>query len=173
MIKVQTSFNDRIKTISNPRNTFYVDGETGTIIPKRVSRQDIKRAVQKRQTKPGVFGLFTSLLLGAACLMGARYLRWNTLGMHEGGGADDVLLTIDFGLAAIAVFILGGLLRHATFRHMVAQTAGICIMLVTMHNLIWAFPDEFAQVYSQDYVNQVQSSTAPQSLYLRGETITL
>lgn len=174
MPRAQSSFNDRVKRITNPKNAYYVDPETGTFIPKRVSKQEIKKAKLRRQIpKPGVPGFIGSLLMGALCLMAARYLRFNELEMHDGSAAADVLMTIDFGLAAIAVFLLGAMVRHTTFRHMIAQTVGIGIMLVTMHNLVWAFPEEFAQVYSSEYVDQVRSLTAPQSLYLRGETITL
>jgi len=173
MTAPQISFQDRIRNIKNPKNSFYLDPETGTFIPKRVSKHQIKQACVKEIKKPGIAGITGSLILGALCLMAARYLRWTELGLSDGSSEADVLLMIDAGIAGIAVFVLGGLLRHKTARHMAAQAVGIGIMLVTMHNLIWAFPDEFAGIYSRDYVNQVQAITEPQSLYLRGETITL
>ena len=172
----QTSFQERIKSISNPKNSFYVDPETGTFIPKRVSKQQIRDAKARAKVHvrpPGPMGFAGSLVLGALGLMAARYARWHHLGIREGGAEADVLMAVDFGLAAVAVFFFGALVRHTTFRHMVAQTAGIGVMLVSMHNLIWAFPEEFAQVYSTDYVQEVRDLTAPQSIYLRGQTITL
>lgn len=174
MAVTQTSFNERIKSIRNPRNTFYVDPETGTFIPKRVSRNQIRQAkAAKYVPKAGIAGMMGSLILGGVCLMMARYLRTQHLGMQDGGGEADVLMMIDFGLAAMVVFIVGAMVKHTSVRHMVAQTAGIGVMLVSMHNLIWAFPEEFAQVYSPAYVEQVRATTSPQSLYVRGETITL
>ena len=172
----QTSFQERIKSISNPKNSFYIDPETGTFIPKRVSKAQIRQAKARAKTivrPPGPMGFIGSLFLGAVCLMAARYARWHYLGIREGGAEADVLMAVDFGLAAMAVFFFGALVRHTSFRHMVAQAAGIGAMLVSMHNLIWAFPEEFAQVYSTDYVQEVRDLTAPQSIYLRGQTITL
>ncbi len=171
MTDQMAGFNTRIKRIKDPKNTYYVDGETGTFIPKRVNKQQIKQAVKKRQEKATFGGMVMGLFLGALMLMAARYVRFTYLGIEEGGPAADTLMMIDFGMAAMAIFILGGMIGQKTLKHMVAQVAGIALMLVTMHNLIWLAPAEFAQVYGQDYVNQVQATTAPTSLYLRGETI--
>ncbi len=168
-----SGFHTRIKRIKDPKNTYYVDGETGTFIPKRVNKQQIKQAVKKRQEKATFGGAVLAMLLGALALMVARYVRWNYLAIDEGSTAADTLMMMDFGMAAIAIFLLGGVIGQKSLTHMVAQVAGIAVMLVTMHNLIWLLPEEFAQVYGQDYVNQVQAVTAPQSIYLRGETIVI
>ena len=171
MTDQMAGFNSRIKRIKDPRNTYYVDGETGTFIPKRVNKQQIKKAVKKRQEKATFGGVIMSVVLGAAMLMAARYVRFTYLGIEEGGPAADTLIMIDFGIAAIAMFMLGGMIGQKTLKHMLAQVTGIALMIVTMHNLIWLAPAEFAQVYGQEYVNQVQATTAPTSLYVRGETI--
>ncbi len=171
MTDQMAGFNSRIKRIKDPKNTYYVDGETGTFIPKRVNKQQIKQAVKKRTEKATFGGLVMCVLLGAVMLMAARYVRWTYLGIDEAGSAADTLMMIDFGMAAMAMFLLGGVIGQKTLKHMVAQVAGIGIMMVLMHNLIWLAPAEFAQVYGQDYVNQVQATTAPTSIYLRGETI--
>ncbi|MEY1555282.1 hypothetical protein AB3Y40_06565 [Yoonia sp. R2331] len=164
-------FHTRIKRIKDPKNTYYVDGETGTFIPKRVNKQQIKQAAKKRNEKATFGGLVMALILGAVMLMGARFVRWTYLGIDEAGTTADTLMLIDFGMAAMAIFILGGMIGQKSLAHMTAQVAGIACMLVTMHNLIWLAPAEFAQVFGQDYVNQVQATTAPTSLYVRGETI--
>ena len=54
---------------------------------------------------------------------------------------------------------------------MMAQVVGIAIMLVAMHNLVWMMPEEFAMLYGQGYVDQVLTTTAPTSIFIRGETI--
>ena len=96
MAHVQTSFQDRLKSIADPRNTFYVDPETGTFVPKRVSKKQIKQGIAlKKIKKPGVAGFTGSLILGAMCLMGARYLRFNHLGMQDGAATADVMMAID------------------------------------------------------------------------------
>ena len=168
-------FNARVKRIKDPRNTYYIDPETGTFVPKRVTRTQVKQAVEKqkaRVTSPSFFGFFGALFLGAVALMGAVYLRWNVLGMTD-GATEANLLIVDFGLAAVAMFVLGSMLNQKSLLHMLAHSMGIGAMLVTMHNLVWMFPAEFGQVYSDAYVQQVQSTTAPQSIYLGTQSIAI
>ena len=164
-------FNDRIKKIKDPRNTFYVDPETGTFIPKRVSRKSIKKAAAKRIEKATFGGIMMCLVMGAAALVAARWVRWEYLAIEETASTADTLMMIDFGMAAMAVFLIGGVIGQKTFKHMLALTAGIAFALMTMHNLVWWMPDEMATVFGQGYVDQVRSLTEPSSIYLRGESI--
>lgn len=166
-------FNARIKRINDPRNTYYIDGETGTFVPKRVSRKQIKDVAKKRNEKATFNGVMMALVLGALALMGARWVRWTQLGIGETGTVADTLMLVDFGIAAIAVFFLGGMIGQKTLSHMTAQVAGIGVMMIAMHNLVWLAPDQFAQVYGADYVAQVQAATAPMTIALRGEIIAI
>ena len=162
------SFNQRIKRISDPKNTFYVDAETGMKIPKRISKDIIAR--NGKGATPSIMALLLAMALGIFCLMGARLLRYTMLDIPE---SSDATLLVELALAAIIAFVLGGIMGQKTLRHMFAHVAGAAFMAVTMHNLVWMFPAEFAAYYSQDYVNDVQSNTSPLSLYLRGETYTI
>lgn len=162
------SFNARVKKIQDPRNTHYVDAETGMKIPKHVSRKEILRA--KGDVSPGLIGLMIALILGAVCLMGARLARFTVLDMPE---INDTTLMIELALAAIIAFTVGGVIRQGHLRHMLAQVAGAAVMAVAMHNLVWMFPEEFEMVYPQSYVDQVRSQTRPNSLFVRGQTYTI
>ena len=164
-------FNARIARINDPRNAYYRDPETGINVPKRLSKSKILSAAQSH--KPGLISMGVSLVIGVICLMGARYVRFNYGAITETGTEAQTLMLMDFGLAAMMAFVVGGLLRHKTVRHMGSQMAGIAVMSVAMHNLVWMYPAEFAQVFSPSYVEQVKQVTAPQSLYLRGAIITL
>lgn len=164
-------FNARVKRISDPRNTSYRDPETGLQIPKRISKAEILRANLAR--KPHLMGMVLAALVGAICLMTARYLRWHYLDMSDLGGEVDANLVTDLIIAAGVAIVLGSILRQKTWRHMTAQMAGIGIMVVAMHNLVWMYPEPFAQVYSQAWVDMVQQTTTPQSLALRGAVYTL
>lgn len=166
-------FNARIKRIQDPRNTYYVDPETGSFVPKRVSKKDIRSAVAKHKVdiSPTFFGLIGAVLIGALAVVGARYLRYAYLEIPSGTASVDTLMTIDFGLAAMATFLLGGVINQKSFRHMLAHGTGIVLMIVSMHNLVWQFPDQFGQVFSPAYVAEVQASTAPQTIWFRGEVI--
>jgi hypothetical protein len=164
------SFNARVQRIQNPRNTFYVDPETGMKVPKRVSKKLIKRSSKMAQCKPGMMSLMMGVILGGLCLMVARFASQEIIGSPV---ADDLTLGLELAAASIIAFIVGGFVSQKSFRHMVAQVAGAAFMAVAMHNLIWMFPDEFAMVYSQSYVDQIRAVTTPNSLYLRGETYTI
>lgn len=166
-----TNFNARIRRINDPRNNSYVDPETGFRIPKRLSRQIIKTNNTYNEPKAGLGSMLFSVLIGFACLIGARYIRFELAGIGDTGSDPATLAAMDFGLAAVIAFIVGGMLKHKSLRHMASQVAGIGMMVVTMHNLVWLFPAEFSQVFSQSYVEQVTAETEPLSIYFAGETV--
>lgn len=165
------NFNSRINRIKDPRNASYLDPETGMNIPRRLSVGQIK--AHNFGSKPGVFVLLISVMIGAISLIAARYIRFVYAEIPDLGTEAQTLLLLDFGLAAVMTFFIGGAIRHKTLRHMLAQTLGIALMLVAMHNLIWMFPTEIAHVFPQDYIEQVRATTEPQSIYVVGETYTL
>ncbi|MEJ6398169.1 hypothetical protein [Yoonia sp. 208BN28-4] len=160
------SFNQRIKRINNPRNTHYVDAETGMKIPKRLSKDMIAKA----SSKPSAIALLMALVVGTLGLMAARLARYTVLEMPE---TNDTTLMVELAIAGIVAFIVGAMINQKTMPHMIAHIAGAAFMAVAMHNLVWMFPAEFAAYYSPDYVSHVQSNTAPMSLYLRGQTYTI
>lgn len=165
------TFNERIKRIEDPRNTYYRDTNAGINIPKRVSKAVILR--KGEAVKPGLSGLLMALVIGVFCVAAARYGRFNLAGIAEAGSSPQVIMLMDFGVAAIIALIIGGLINQKSLRHMMAQTAGIAVMAVAMHNLVWQYPAEFAQVFTQAYVDEVRSVTSPNSIYLGGETFVL
>ena len=165
------SFNSRIKRINDPRNTFYLDPETGIKIPKRLSRKIIKTNNSYVEQKAGLGSMLFSVVLGLVCLVLAQYLRFELAGVPNTEIEPSTLTAMDGGLAAILVFIVGGVLKHKSLRHMASQIVGIGIMIVAIHNLVWLFPEEFSQVFSDDYVQQVTQATVPLSLHFNGETL--
>jgi hypothetical protein len=41
---------------------------------------------------------------------------------------------------------------------------GVGAMMVGMHNLIWAFPEPFAVIYSPEFVDIIQATTTANSI---------
>lgn len=165
-------FQARIQRINDPKNTSYLDPETGMRIPKRLSKQIIKtNNSARKEQKAGLGSVLMSVGLGFIALIAARYIRFELVGISNDATDPATLAAMDAGLAAMIVFFIGGVLKHKSLRHMMAQVCGIAVMLVTMHNLVWFFPAEFAQAFSQDYVEQVTQTTAPLSIHFNGETI--
>jgi len=170
MTKQLNQFSDRLKRIEDPRNIAYKDPETGMAIPRRLSIGQIKE--HNFGEKVSVFAVILSVIIGALSMIGARYVRFVGGGIPEVGTEPQTLLLMDFGIAAVLAMVVGGMIGHKQLRHMNAQFLGIAVMLVAMHNLVWAFPDQVAQVFPQSYIAQVQSVTAPMSLSLLGNTYT-
>lgn len=169
----QAIFQARVKRINDPKNDSYLDPELGIRVPKRLSKKIIKTNNAIREQKAGTMSLIFSILLGAVCLMAARYVRFHYADIPETGTAPLTLMIMDYAMASVMVFVAGGLIKHKSIRHMGAQIAGMAAMLVAMHNLIWFFPTEFAQVYSQSYVDQVIAATEPLSIFVNGASITV
>lgn len=167
----QAYFHDRLNRIKDPKVVAYLDPETGMNIPRRLSIGQIKE--HNFGNKPGLFVLIFSVLLGAIAVIAAKYIRFVYAEIPELGTEALTLTLMDFGIAALLTFVIGGMIQHKTLRHMMCQTAGIGVMMFAMHNLIWMFPGEAAQVFPQDYIEQVRATTEPQSLYVVGATYTL
>lgn len=167
----QAYFNSRIKRIKDPKNLSYRDPELGINIPKRLSKKVIKVAQKDMTSRVSRMQMLSSLFLGVACVMAARYLRFHIVGIEDLQANAQVLMAIDIGIAAILAFVVGAVIKHTKLPHMAFQVAGIGMMLVSMHNLVWLLPEETALIYSDAYVQQVQSLTTPQSIYFNGATI--
>lgn len=157
-------FNLRVTRISNPRNTSYYDPELGMNIPKRVSKEFINR---KKAKQAGGSSIVISLLLGAICLM-LSYLICLRLDLIN----HDAPMLV-YGTAGILAIMLGGMFRLKSMTDMGAQFVGVGAMMVGMHNLIWAFPEPFAMIYSPEFVDIIQAATTANSIAFMGMTYTL
>lgn len=161
-------FQARLKSINNPRNTSYVDPETGMKIPKRVG-QNIIRANGK-SPPASIMGMMMGLVLGGLCLIVARYFQVTFLDIRP---SVPHALLYELGMAALMAFVIGGFVKQKTFKHMVCQVAGAAFAAVTMHNAVWIAPEHFAMVFSQGFVDQILAATEPMSLNVAGNSYTL
>jgi len=161
-----SEFNLRLSRIADPRNKSYYDPELKMNIPKRVSKEYINRKKAKAK-QTGVSALLISVVLGAVSLM-LSYLisgRFHLLSLDS-----PVAIYV---VAAILAVLIGGMMRLKTMPHMGAQFAGVAVMIAGMHNLVWMFPDQFAAIYSPEFVSVVQATTQAGSLTFMGATIIL
>jgi len=161
-------FQARVKNINNPRNTFYIDPETGMKVPKRVGRDEIR--ANGKDKPASVSGMIMAMVLGGLCLIVARYFQITFLDIQP---SVPHALVYELGMAAAMAFTLGGFVRQKTLKHMVCHLAGAALAAMTMHNAVWVAPAEFAMVFSQDFVDQILAATNPMSLNVAGNTITL
>lgn len=167
-----TNFEARLRRIKDPKNISWHDPETGMNIPRYVSRAAIKSSAQDIK-KIGPMAILLSVLLGIVCLMAGRFARYHFAGMDGSGYAPEVILGADIGLGLIVAVIAGTVLGLGRGKLQIAQLVGILLMAVSMHNLVWAFPEEATQLYGPDFVAETLADTQPRSIMLRGTVIAL
>lgn len=159
-------FQARVKSITNPRNTYYVDPETGMRVPKRVGRDQIRfKGKDKPATVPS---MLAAMIVGAMCLIVARYFQVTYLDIRP---SVPHALLYELGMAAVMAWTLGGFIAQKSLKHMVCHLAGAALAAMTMHNAVWIAPDEFAMVFSQDFVDRILAATDPNTLNIAGNMI--
>ena len=155
-------FNARIKSIKNPRNKSYYDPDLGMHVPKRVTRDKIKSGNQE----PSLIGiLLVSMILGALGLLIAQVIRIRYFGLLE---PSTIVVALEVIMAVWAVVLLTALMNKRTIAERIAQIAGVAVMMVAGHNLIWRWPDQMAIIYTPAYVEQVMATTTQHSIVYRG-----
>lgn len=159
------TFNSRIKRIQDPRYTHNIDPETGIKIPRHLGRDEIGK-----KPMPPLALLMMAGILGALCLLVARYLRMEVINVAP--YFPDGLIA-EMAMASMAAVVIGGFLRMQSFWTFGAQVMGALLCAVTMHNAVWVAPEVFASVFSQGYVDQILSITDPMSLHVNGATFVL
>lgn len=159
-------FQARVAKIKDPRFTHVVDPETGLKIPRHVTRDQIGDRAKKVSGKM----LAMAALLGAICLIFARYLRMEVIDVaaYFPNG-----MIAELSMATLAAVMIGGFMRMQSLKLAAMQALGATLCYVTMHNAVWVAPDQFASVFSQDYVNQILAQTKPLSVFVNGVSYTL
>ncbi|WP_170560926.1 hypothetical protein [Ruegeria atlantica] len=153
------SFEDRIAQI-NKRTE-----ETASQRPKPKTE-----SVWKRLAYPGAFvGAFA---LGSVVVFLTRFIQFQMVGVPEAGNvnAQDF---IGIAMASLAGMVISMFLRDKQKEFASASTVGVLLTTFTFHNLVWAYPVHFEQMYSEDWVEFMQKITEPSSLYVFGITIGL
>ena len=162
-------FNARIKRIRNPKNDFYYDPDLDMHIPKRVSRDKIKKT-KKQQDESPIGPILVSMIIGALGLMAAQVLR---IRYFQVSAPDNVVFYLEIFVAFWAVLTLSALLNRRTIGARIAQVAGLAIMMVAGHNIIWRWPEQMAVIYTEAYVQEVLATTEQHSVVYRGEVFGL
>jgi hypothetical protein len=156
-------FNARIKRIRNPRNISYYDRELGMHIPKHVSRDKIRKVQKAAGFNFSAF--LTSMVLGAFALGMGQLLRVQYFGLL---GGDPASIALDFVCAFWVLMLVTVMMGHRGFLARMAQIAGLYVMLIAGHNLVWRWPDQMGRIYSPAYVQDVKTSTVPRSVIING-----
>ena len=155
-------FNARVKRIKNPRNKSYYDPDLGMHIPKRVTRDKIKK-VNDEESFLGKF--IVSVIIGGLAMMFAQVVRIRYFALP---GESDMIMVLELFMAFWAMLLLSTLLDRRKLLERFAQVAGIAVMLTAGHNLVWRWPEAMAYVYTTEHVAQVMEATTQHSIVYRG-----
>ncbi|MCR8723706.1 hypothetical protein [Frigidibacter sp. ROC022] len=131
-----------------------------------------KRRARMRSRKTGLFSNVFAILSGGLAVVASRLFRADFFDAGlTGSGAQEAM--INDALLALAVALLVKMLFRLNLRQFLfLQTAGAAAMLLGMHNLVHMAPDIFAEIFPQQWVSAVLVETEPNSLLIRGASLT-
>ena len=159
-------FNLRVKRIKNPKNNSYYDPDLNMHIPKKVTRDKIKR--KTAATEESLMGPFlVSVIIGAFCLAIAQLVRVRYFGLIE---TSSVTLFVDLMVTLWFMLVLTTLIKRTQVGARFAQVVGVLAMLAAGHNLVWRWPEQMAYIYTPEYTSYVQQTTQPPSVVV-GATV--
>ncbi|MEL6839999.1 MAG: hypothetical protein AAFP85_11955 [Pseudomonadota bacterium] len=155
-------FNRRVKNISNPRNKSYYDPDLQMHIPKRVSRDKIKKP--KVANDENIIGPFiVSVVIGAFCLGVAQIFRVRYFGLIE---TSTVTMVVDLAATFWVLLVLTALIKRNSWGARFSQAVGVLAMLAAGHNLFWRFPEQMAVIYTPEYAQYVEATKQAPSVVI-------
>ena len=164
----QESFQERLERLA---------AEKGANDPERKSRS-VKRAEAGLPTMgeniryPLLF--VWAAIVGMIAVFLSRYIRFHLTGGSLSGGENaDMVMMIDGAIAAGAGFALKNLLAIEDKSLQFAQSVGVVIMVLGMHNLVHLAPKAFSVIFSPEWTQEVLQYTEPKSLLFAGVTYRL
>lgn len=108
-------------------------------------------------------GLVIAATLGVVGTILAR------IGVYQGAMASEVTLAgqsammADVGVGILVSLLLCFILGFRKNYHMVAAAVGACAVIGGMHNLVHMSPDLWTKAFSQEWVDNVMTTTSPDS----------
>ena len=159
----QRDFEARIKRIKNPRNNSYYDPDLQMHIPKKVARAKIVKPPSKGNKALTAF--LVSMVIGSVAMFCAQILRVKYLGLT---GSNTLVTFADLLIGLWFVLVLSALMQRRQIIGRLGQVAGLCVMMITAHNLVWKWPNLMSNIYSPEYVAEVQATTTVQSIVIQG-----
>ena len=110
-------------------------------------------------------------MIGLLSVPLSRLAMFHSQGLGNSSANPELVMAID-GLFAfcIALFLVRMVLSVSCIHHMMGQVAGIWIALTTLHNAVHAYPDQWGQAFSPEWVAHVVQATEPNTLYLLGRS---
>lgn len=114
-----------------------------------------------------------AFLLGVLAVFASNYAMFHLFGAD--GGLEDPLFTMvgNGVLAAGLSFVLRNAMKFEGKEFATANTAGIILMVASIHNLFHFAPEPMAVVYSAEHVAMMVDTSVPYSLNYGGDYFVL
>ena len=161
------------KGIGSSKSTLYV-GLDETIMVNSKASARLKKQVATVPARPmGIFAAILSIAFGAAVVGLVAYLRFYFTG-EAVLLADSDMMTAVHGSVALAIAVFAGfMVKMPLLKYTPATALGVCLGLVSFHNLVHVYPAQFASMFSPIWVEQVVTMTEANSIIWRGVTYVL
>lgn len=164
----QKDFDARIKRINNPRNNSYYDPDLQMHIPKKVTREKIVKPPSQSSQMLSAF--LVSMVIGGVAMFCAQVFRVRYLDLISASPAvsfSDALIALWF------VLLLSALMKRRSVLARMGQVAGLILMMIAGHNLIWRWPEMMSTIFTPEYVAVIQQNTQVGSIVMNGAVYAL
>ena len=163
----------RIEAAAGQRKaTLYVGPDESYVLDRPERRRQPNGLVALLLNASYPLSMVLAFGLGFLAYAIGRYVRFHLTGV--GGAPPDpdteMLLQLGTGLAIAAV--MGAADRMKAFEYLIAKSLGVVIGLLSFHNLVHLYPEEFKLLFSQIWVTKLVTTTEPFSLLWRGISFT-
>ena len=168
-LKIQKDFRERIARLSDsnqPKYSPYIQ-PGGGLVPLGLSGEGFERSgtgLLARIAYPLSF--VGACVLGVFAVFLSRYV-----GVHFWGAVQGDAMHV-FTIDAVRAASMGGLiaiwLKLTSKEHVVSLGIGLIVALTMMHNLVWLAPQPFIETMGFEWVSQVRSMTAPETIWFGG-----
>ncbi len=172
----KSQFQDRLGRIAagGPNTTAqYHAGPAVIPITRKGTKAD--KVAEKRQQRGASLpvSLISGLLIGTVSVLLARYARFQLNGGALSGPDADILMGVDIIVAVTFAIFLRAIFRFQSRAHGAGKLIGVVATVLLMHNAVHIAPGLFERGFSVTWVDNVVSTTKPNSVLVAGVSIAI
>jgi hypothetical protein len=158
--------------IGSSKTTLYVGmDETYAVTYGRRGRQRGNPVADSIRNMLYPLSVVVAFCIGVVAHGAALLLDFRLNGLPTSTDNIDIQMAINFVAALAVSSVLGVCFRIGVRDFLIVRVMGIVAGVLLLHNLVHAYPDHFAPVFSELWVSHVVSSTDANSIVWRGVSI--
>ncbi len=116
-------------------------------------------------------GVIAAFILGLIAVFVVRFTRFQLGFGALTGDLAGLMMAIDLIMGVFVGYFLRHVFNFAAREFQLAHGLGVLLMVVGMHNIVHKAPEQFAQLFSDNWVKQVVHDTKPDTLLFRGISV--